>query len=275
MPEEQRSGHLTEEQVEARTEEIWNKLNVLLPRLAQPWAPEPGSDLARDDGATSETQMWPSALARTSLAIATENYYVAVTWMLNHGPTVFSMFSLLRTALAGGAQTVWMLSPDAHEQRLQRTTMVAKDARWNHYLWAKGIVDPHPAVVDAEALTEVRETLEVLAGDQRQAEVRLTTVIEEATRWIYRNSPDERIVNEALGMWRTMSCVVHALPWELNTRPESGWVEVNNVRTTRTEATWAAHQGALGLCWATIDNGWRMIDLRGSAPETQFDASTR
>lgn len=269
MSEEQRSKRLTEEQVEAKTEEIWHKLNALLPRLSQPWAPEPGSDLAGDDGVVPQAQVWPSALARTSLAIATENYYVAATWMLNHGPTVFSMFSLLRTALAGGAQAVWMMSPDAQEDRLKRATMVAKDARWNHYQWARGIVDPHPEVVDAEAIAEVRATLEGLAGDQRRAEVRLTTVIEDAIRWIYSEPPDERIVNEALGTWRTMSCVVHALPWELNTRPESGWVEMSEVRTTRTEATWAAHQGALSLCWATIDTGWRLIDRRGKAPEYQ------
>lgn len=256
---------MTDDEVRARTAEIWPEVRKCLNRLSVHWRPEAGSDLATDDASVTDTH-WPSSLARTSLGIATENLDVAITWMLNHGPTIFAMHSLLRTALAGGAQAVWLLAPEDGHERLARAAAVSKDAYWNHLHWASGITDPFPDAIDPARLAEIQSILVEKAEGQNRAEVRLTRVIKEAVEFIYDSPPDPRVTEEALAAWRSMSGIAHALPWELETRERSQHVTIDGVRSTATLATWSHYQGMLGFAWACIDTGWRLLDRRAAPP---------
>jgi hypothetical protein len=255
---------MSDADVRATAVEIWPQVREYLNRLPLHWQPQSGSDLALDDAAVSNTH-WPSGLARTSLGIATEHFDVALTWMLNHGPTVFAMHSLLRTALAGGSQAVWLLAPVERNDRLVRASSLSKDAYWNHGQWASGFTSPRPGSVDPERLAEVQATLAERINGQRRAEVRLTRVIQEAVQFIYDSPPDAGVIEEALACWRAMSGIAHALPWEMETREESLHVTADGVRTTATRATWSQYQGMLGFAWDCIDTGWRLLDRRGAA----------
>lgn len=256
---------MTDDEVRARSVELWPEVRGYLERLPKPWRPQDGSDLALDDASVSDTH-WPSSLARTSLGIATEHFDVAITWMLNHGPTLFAMHSLLRTALAGGAQAVWLLAPDERDERLARASSLSNDAYWNHHHWASGFTHPAPESFEPGRLAEVQAILAGRASNQSRAEVRLTRVIQEAVQFIYDSPPNLGILEEALAAWRAMSGIAHALPWELETREQSRHVTADGVRTTATLATWSQYQGMLSIGWACIDTGWRLLDRRGTAP---------
>lgn len=247
----------------AKVEETWPDLNDWIARTGQPWTPQPGSPLAAMDSAA--TGKWPSALARTSLAIGSEHLLTASAYLLNFGPTIFSMQSLLRTAMLGGAQVVWMLSPDDPAERANRSAMVARDANWNHHYWVQGLQHPDPEAFDVSRLPEVRQTLAELAGDQRRPEVKPTTLVAVACTYVYSVPPDPTILTECMATWRGLNAVAHALPWELDTRPESTTVEHDGMRTTATTATWANLQAALSFSYAFIKVGWTLLDRQSLA----------
>jgi hypothetical protein len=258
---------LTDEQVRERLLESWPKVLERHARLEQPWTPEAGSALAEDDAAAPFSP-WSSALARTSVSIATENYMVAACWLLNFGPPIFSMQPMLRTALIGGSQAVWMLSLDDQKTRLEHAENVSRDGYWNQHMFVSGLENAAPESYDGEQIADVRETLHGLVGGQRRPVLNYTQMIGAAMDHIYSSPHDPTIRASALATWRILSCVSHALPWETDTRSDRTSVENGGVRMAATRSSWSNLQEALSLGWAAIDVGWRLLDQRGALPRT-------
>ena len=83
---------------------MWDEVMAWEGAMQQPWGPAADSPLKADDKLVQG--MFVSHLARTSLGIGTEHLLTALTYSLDFRPTLFSMQTLLRTALVGGAQAV-------------------------------------------------------------------------------------------------------------------------------------------------------------------------
>jgi hypothetical protein len=84
--------------------EWWPEFAGWVERGPTPSAPAAGSRLAEDDALVQGMQV--SYLARASLGIGAEHLMTMPAYSVNHYPTLFSMQTLLRTAMVGGAQAV-------------------------------------------------------------------------------------------------------------------------------------------------------------------------
>ncbi len=266
---EQASELLDDDGVREKVLGFWDEVNAWHGRLGTKWWPADGSDLLGDNDAASAASpaYTPSFSAWTSLAVGTDCLLTASAYCLNFGPTLFSMQPLLRSAVLGGAQAVWLLESPTREERLKRARKVAADSHWNHKLWAHGLTGAHPEAIDHDVLPNLQKTLDDLAGDQRRPEVNATRVVARAAEVVYNAPPDPQIAIDVLANWRSMSGVAHALPWELNTRAGGASSDVDGRRTMAHPASWSELQGAFGTAYAFLDTGWRLLDRRSTAAE--------
>lgn len=269
------SERLDDEGVRQKVLGVWDELNSWHRRLGSEWWPDEGSVLLADNVAASKLtpSYTPSYLAWSSLGVGTDCLLTAAAYCLNFGPTLFSMQPLLRSALFGGAQTVWLLESVDRDERLSRAGKVAADSHWNHKMWADGLEGAHPDAIHPADLSKARDTLEGLAGDQRKPEVRQTRVVQRAAECVYNSPPDPQIVIDVLASWRSLSGVAHALPWEQATRPGAVQQAANSRRTTSHAASWSELQAAFGFSYAFLETGWRLLDRRGTVPDGSLSAS--
>ena len=264
MSEHRQSRELSADAIRSEVAGWWEEVQSRHASMAGQWGVTPGSALYADDQA-ARGSLPPSQLAYTSLCVATDNLQTAACHLLNFGPTLFSMHSLLRTALAAGAQTVWLLAPDDQRTRLERAQAVSRDTLWNQKLWVEGASELPPDMVDHEALDHLGQQLSNAVGNQRSAEVRLTKVIAAATDYCFDAPSQTTARAEAAAAWRVMSSVVHGLSWELDLRQETvrSVVEGQGVHI-RTEASWESLQAALSLAYGFFHVGWRLVDQRAT-----------
>lgn len=261
------SQRLTDAEVREQVVGFWDEINAWHRRLGERWWPAEGSDLRLD--AEAADGFSPSFLAWTSLAVGTDCLLTASAYALNFGPTLFSMHPLLRTAMFGGAQAVWLLAPDDQATRLGRAEQLARDSHLRHKQWADGLQGAHPEAIDPVELAEGRRQLAGLAGDRKGPEVFQTEVIRLAAEHLLAPADDrEQLIGEVMAEWRSMSGVAHALPWEQSNRPGKITSEEDGVRTTAVAASWSQLQSALSNAHAFLGSGWRLLDSRGGAPTT-------
>lgn len=191
--------------VAQKMHEIWPEVAGWVGRSSSVWRPHPASPLGLDDQATA---LEASNLALTSLAVGSEALQVALTYLNNHGPTVSAARALLRTALVGGAQTVWLLSPDESEERVSRVRMVQRESVYRYREWLKDFegLTAYDGVVDVpgvrDGLSEISERIG--PGDRSN----MTRMVREATRHAFAG--DEQIVAAAMLEWRSASGLAHA-----------------------------------------------------------------
>ncbi|HEU5037736.1 MAG TPA: hypothetical protein VFT70_12080 [Nocardioides sp.] len=263
---EQGSERLDDDQVRVRAMEWWPTVKEWVADASKPCVPPAGSALAEDDEQTQQL-MASSHLARVSLVMGTDHLLTALGYSFNFGPSLFSMQTLLRTAMIGGAQAVWLLSPDDRSIRVDRTTQLARDAYWNQAMWANTITLEDPGV-DPTELTTVRQTLRELVPGKRGAEVKLGTVIRAAAEYVYASPPDPEIWAECLAEFRHLSSAAHALPWNISTRAEKQATELDGHAGTLYLPSWTQLQGALSFSHAFLEVGWRLFHERRS-PTTE------
>ncbi|MEV8241947.1 hypothetical protein AB0O90_17010 [Microbacterium testaceum] len=184
--------------------------------------PEQGSDLAVDDKIFE--QMPISEVARLSLVAAGEHLRLALDAVKAKQLYPSSHFTVLRGALVGASQAVWILAPNERGTRRERgltvtAEMYAQMGKYYNFLDTTDLeVDDRARLADQQLWLAERRT-QVAARKTTAATLNLTEVISTAVDTAF---PD-RSSREALrGLWREMSADAHVLGWSLFQRAAFG-----------------------------------------------------
>lgn len=197
-----------EVEAERRTRETFDQIGVW--HLAPLFTPVVGAQFRADD------EEWPhlalSQLAKAGLDVAAEHLF-AIRTLVEAGQVLpFAFRSILRTALVGATQAVWLLESDDLEERTRRHRVLTNEMYRRHAAYLKALLrsdDPgdeeaHQNTVDLHAhITRRHEqigTLRTFAGESETWED--TRVIEQAARAAFSNNPNvDQLVLEARLEW--------------------------------------------------------------------------
>lgn len=255
-----------DEEVQEHVVRLWPEVEQWVRRLEKIHQVAPGSDLRADDKEIGELGF--SHLAHTSLATGSLHLMVTMRYLAEFGPTVTPMQSLLRTAIWGGAQGVWLLHPEARSTRLCRAREVHGYAQGNRLKWLN--------TFNSDSLTS--EQLASLLADRKATQSRVeslgrtkpdqTTIVRNVAELAF---PGQSDVPEAVEQsWRQLGAIAHALPWELNTRQTHEVVGVDgDQRHQKVTARWAEVGGELSFAYAFINLGWRLLDQRSATSKVE------
>lgn len=200
-------------------EQITNTFSVLDERhviLAQAFVPVEGSDLAEDD------QDWPpvrlSQVAVMGLGSARDHLHGVRLHLEARQLLPFAQLTLIRGALVGAAQAVWVLAPDDRALRLSRgrcvvAHMYAEQAKYLRVLRDLA-PEPHAGTDAVAALVDQRHA--ELGALRRQsdegASLNTTAMVHEAASAAF---DDRALADEVLSIWRLTSGAAHGFAWAL------------------------------------------------------------
>ncbi|MEV0948999.1 hypothetical protein [Promicromonospora sp. NPDC050249] len=231
--------------------------------------PERGSDLAIDDEIFPH--MAVSQLARTSLVLAGEHLRLALDVIKAGQIYPSSHFTVLRGALVGASQAVWVLAPEDRGQRCERALTVLAEmyAQMDKYygLLATTQLD----ATDRASLDDQRSWLSerqagVAAIRTGRASLILTDLIGAASDHAFANRASREAVRR---LWREMSADAHVLGWSLFQRSSFGPPD------RRTGIGEGHASGSLEhvaepflASYRLLRCGWSLFDRRCEAPTT-------
>lgn len=182
--------------------------------------PESASELALDD------QIFPhmaiSQLARMSLVLSGEHLRLALDAVRAGQLYPSSHFTVLRGALVGASQGVWILSPDDREERRERGLTVLTELYKEldkYYGSLKGLSSD-----DQEKLEDQRKWLnyrraEVTTLRATGADLNLTGIIHKSAEETFSSADRQEAVRR---QWREMSADAHVLGWSMFQRSNFG-----------------------------------------------------
>jgi hypothetical protein len=212
-----------DEDVKGHVKRLWPEVERWVRRLEQIHYVGPGSELSDDDNEIGDLGF--SHLASTSLGTGSLHLMVTMRYLARFGPTVTPMHSLLRTAIWGGAQAVWLLHPEDRTTRLLRARHVHLYAQGNRLKWLN--------TFDPDSLGH--EQRAILLGDRKATKSRLealgktkpdqTAIVRDVAAISFPGRPD--VPPEVEQSWRQLGAVAHALPWELDSRKTTEVVGVS------------------------------------------------
>lgn len=244
---------IDEDAVRQRLVAAWPEISGWIDRLNELWQPNSGSELEGDDLA-APVGVDPSQQVWLSLYNGVECLMSATTYMVNCPGTLFSMHSVLRSAMLGTAQCVWLLENDLRDERVARAAKVHHDAVAYQYNFVKSMRTAEPGTLTAPAGTEA--ALLGQAGGTTKMQVKPTQVVRAAAGVAF-DTPS--MVQAAMGAWQVSSCVAHALPWEFDMRPS---VVDERTGASRTGASHTDLQAVWSNAHAFATVGWRLLQQR-------------
>ena len=184
--------------------------------------PESGSDLAIDD------QIFPymavSQLARMSLLPAGEHLRLALDAIKAKQLYPSAHFTVLRGALAGASQAVWILGPEDRGERCERALTVLSEMYTQMGKYYAFLASTQLSDADRARLEDQRSWLrgrqdDLAATRTGVANLNLTDVISAASDHVFPNGASREAVRR---MWREMSADAHVLGWSLFQRASFG-----------------------------------------------------
>ncbi|WP_248581173.1 hypothetical protein [Nocardioides sp. InS609-2] len=252
--------------VRGHVERVWPEVVAWNERLTSNFLPQPGSDLAADD--LQVPDMWVSHVAWLGLATGSQHLMSSIRCLTAFGPVVMSLQSMLRTAIWGGAQAVWLLAPDESDERIRRALRVHFYSKDNYRKWLNTFDEANPSTWDPSGLQRAKTSVsEHLKAIGKQAKVDQTRVVKDVAALVYAGQPDA-VVDCERG-WRSLGAIAHALPWELQTRATSETIasEAGHA-TSRVTARWAELGSDLGFAHEFLQRGWALLDERSDAHQS-------
>jgi hypothetical protein len=237
-------------------------------KLAQPYRPADGTDLAVDD------DDWPpmplSTIAWSGLAAAAD--HLAAIQRHVEARVLFPMshLTLCRTALVGAAQAVWVLAPDDRIERLVRNRTVTAYLYKNHLQYLRGLQEladvPHVGTDTVAGIVDQRmaELHKKRTAASETAKLNTTRMIEEAAVSAFVE-PD--IVAQAKLVWQSGSGVAHGLPWPLFGTPgtvQSKEADSNGVAEFQAGGSLGRIGNHYMAAFHLAEHGWRLLGQRGS-----------
>ena len=239
-------------------------------RLQRPFVPEPGSELAKDDAdapgvLVSQFALMGAAAARDHLQ-AVRVHIEANTFF------PIAQQTLTRTAILAGAQAVWILAPDAREERLRRARAFGHENLKQHVVYLRELQElaatPHAGTGTVEQFASQRRAelakLREAAG-QAKAKLIATDVIHEAVlaTWGRRGLADEARVE-----WRRGSGAAHGLPWSVLGRSDTLQAEAadaDGVAVFHAGGSLDALANPFLCAHGLLAHAFRLLDRRGTA----------
>jgi hypothetical protein len=184
--------------------------------LAEPYAPQAASELATDD------TDWPpvrlSQVAIMGLGSARDHLH-AVRVLIEAGELFpFAQSTLIRAALVGAGQAVWVLAPDEPIERLARSRCLAAHMYAEHgkYIDVLRGLAPEPREPTEKVAAAIRERRDELAQlrdrDGQRAALNTTAMVEQAALAAFGT---EALAKEVLSIWRLTSGATHGFGWAL------------------------------------------------------------
>lgn len=233
--------------------------------------PERGSDLHRD------AQIWPwhppFEVARQSLIAGTQHLNLARTAVEARDLYPTAHYTVLRGALVGAAQAVWLLEPDSRVERQQRALRVIEEWYFRRLQYNNAVGQAELSERNRSLLTDQTRHIQARKATARQRwtatetlseseKLDMTKVISATASQVFR---DLRTVRAVEILWRLMSGDAHGLGWQLATRAQS----------------WTPNDGGLAIAVAGGDlldlaqpftasfrllrRGWSLFDRRAEA----------
>ncbi|UOQ60652.1 hypothetical protein MUN76_01310 [Leucobacter rhizosphaerae] len=177
--------------------------------------PERGSELAIDD--TVFPPMAISQLVRTSLVSAGEHLRLALDAIKAKQVYPSSHFTVLRGALVGSSQAVWILEAEDRQVRQERgLTVIAEmyEQMGKYYSFLEGtqLDEEDKAALNEQQAWLRQRRADVASMKRTKASLKLTEVIGSAADYAFLELKFREAVRR---MWREMSADAHVLGWSL------------------------------------------------------------
>jgi dsDNA-binding SOS-regulon protein len=230
--------------------------------------PERGSELAIDDEIFQ--RMAISQLARLSLVTAGEHLRLALDAIKAEQLYPSSHFTVLRGALVGASQAVWILAPEDRAVRRERgltvlTEMYTQMDKYYSFLGSTQLEADDRARLDDQQLWLSERRDDVASLRTTRAVLILTDTIGAAADHVFADA----VLREAVRrMWREMSADAHVLGWSLFQRttfdPPDRRTGVGEGKAPGSpehvaEPFLASHR--------LLRSGWSLFDRRCEAPQ--------
>ena len=231
--------------------------------------PQPGSELAADDKFFPKQPL--SHTARPALMSASEHLRAVRAMVEQSELYPMASFSLLRAALIGAAQGVWMLEPDDAAERRERGLIVAMEAYKQLALYNGEILGANWPTDEQRKETEdqrkwLDERLEQAEALRTgRATLDLTNnVIPKALKATFKDDP--KLLASGRLLWRQMSGDAHVLVWSTAQRATySGRPDENGLRLATAAGSISDVADPFYLSYRLLKNGWGLYDRRGEA----------
>ena len=227
--------------------------------------PEGGSDLAMDD--TVFPYMAISQLARMSLELSGEHLRLALDALQAKQAYPSSHFTVLRGALVGASQGVWILSPDDRRERRERGLTVLAEMysqMGKYYDSLAGLSQDDEKELDDQKAWLAQRKEGVAAVRTGRADLNLTEVIRASAEDTFASAGHHEAVRR---LWREMSADAHVLGWSVFQRSSFGSAD------RRTGIGEGRAPGSLGhiaeaflASYRILKNGWSLFDRRCEQP---------
>ncbi len=244
--------------------DTWPELDTWRAQLTTTAPPPPGSDLAVDD---TDFRPWcTSALARGGLMAAVDHLQAIRIHLKAESGFPHATGTLLRGALLGGSQAVWLLSPDDRSERLKRSRELAQEMASNHAKYMNDLVDiTNPPAADNTAMqvvtAEVLHEIETLRETHHQAsKFDATRTIETAAVATY----DSKMKDEARFEWRGLSGSAHGYAWPLLNRSSNTITPTDDpgMVAIETGGMLSEYLNAFLLTHTIVAKGWDLLHQR-------------
>lgn len=223
--------------------------------------PEVGSDLALDD--TIFPHMAISQLARMSLVLSGEHLRLALDALCAKQLYPSSHFTVLRGALVGACQGVWILSPEDREERRERGLAVLAEMHTQmakYYNALAGLSREEQASLDDQKNWLTDRRTGVAAVRTGKAELNLTEVVRAAAEEVFASAGHQEGVRR---LWREMSADAHVLGWSLFHRSSFGPPDRRTGIGEGQASGSPSHVAEAFLAsYRTLKHGWSLFDRR-------------
>lgn len=223
--------------------------------------PESGSDLALDDNIFPHMAI--SQLVRMSLVFSGEHLRLALDALNAKQLYPSSHFTVLRGALVGASQGVWILSPDERGERRERGLTVLAEMysqMGKYYDSLAGLSQD-----DQERLYDQKDWLSdrkagVAAVRTGRAALNLTDVIQASAEDAFASSDQHEAVRR---LWREMSADAHVLGWSVFQRSSFGPPDRRTGIGQGQAPGSPGHVGEAFLAsYRILKHGWSLFDRR-------------
>lgn len=226
--------------------------------------PEVGSDLALDDKIFPHMAI--SQLVRMSLVLSGEHLRLALDSLRAKQLYPSAHFTVLRGALVGASQGVWILSPEDGQERRERGLAVLDEMYTQmekYYNALGGLSGEEQASLDDQKSWLSDRRTGVADVRTRNAQLNLTEVVREAAEDVFTGVRQQEAVRR---LWREMSADAHVLGWSLFQRSTFGPPDRRTgIGEGRASGSPSHVANAFLASYRTLKHGWSLFDRRCEA----------
>lgn len=275
------AGQVDDDEDEAWQQRLEQRMFPLVKGWAKrtrtvPQTPAAGSSLAKDD--TFFSPQPPSQLAYAGMVTATEHLDLfRIAFLASRALYPSAYFTLLRSALMGSAQAIWVLRASPRTKRVENALRLVRDDLKQR----KGMLQEPPATIDldadefegerdnlAEWLVWVQDAAERIELDRSAVprwQLSMTDVIKKAGELVHHGGEDDaEIQYGTLLLWRMQSGHAHGTPSARLTqiKPEEIIQRSDGTNWAKATTSMADVGAAASAAVMLLAEAWKTYDTR-------------